>query len=136
MLELELIPDMAAIGPREAETGTIASSGSHRRHIGAKPIDEVLAHAPKRSSDSTYPSDARPYLPPKPKSQRIPPAMSTDPKPHRRSAEEILAEEFLQARSRILDLAAFLDRLERAPGSTEQRATNAIAGRWIRDSVR
>jgi hypothetical protein len=48
--------------------------------------------------------------------------MSTDPKPHRRPAEEILADEFLQARSRILDLAAFLDRLERAPGSTEQES--------------
>jgi hypothetical protein len=48
--------------------------------------------------------------------------MSTDPKLHRRSAEEILAEEFLQARSRILDLAAFLDRLERAPGTAEQEA--------------
>ncbi|MFO0013574.1 MAG: hypothetical protein ACK553_12575 [Planctomycetota bacterium] len=48
--------------------------------------------------------------------------MSIDPQSHRRSAEEILAEEFLQARSRILDLAAFLDRLERAPGSAEEAA--------------
>jgi hypothetical protein len=43
--------------------------------------------------------------------------MSTNPEP--RSAEQILAEEFLLARSRVLDLAAFLDRLERAQGSTE-----------------
>jgi hypothetical protein len=33
-----------------------------------------------------------------------------------------LADEFLLARSRILDLAALLDRLERAPGSTEHAA--------------
>jgi hypothetical protein len=48
--------------------------------------------------------------------------MSTEPNPHRRSAEAILAEEFLQARSRILDLAAFLDRLERAPGSADEES--------------
>jgi hypothetical protein len=48
--------------------------------------------------------------------------MSIDPPSHRRSAEAILAEEFLQARSRILDLAALLDRLERAPGSADEEA--------------
>lgn len=59
--------------------------------------------------------------------------MSTDPDPqsHRRSAEQILAEEFLHARSRILDLAAFLDRLERAPGSTEQEARM----RWLAEGL-
>lgn len=46
--------------------------------------------------------------------------MSTDPKPHRRTAEEILADEYLLARSRILDLAAFLDRIDNAPGSADE----------------
>jgi len=45
--------------------------------------------------------------------------MSTEPKPASRSAEQVLAEEFLSARSRILDLAALLDRLERASGSAD-----------------
>lgn len=57
--------------------------------------------------------------------------MNTDKPAHRRSAEEILAEEFLQARSRILDLAAFLDRIERAPGSTEQEARM----RWLAEGL-
>jgi hypothetical protein len=57
--------------------------------------------------------------------------MNTDNPPHRRSAEEILAEEFLQARSRILDLAAFLDRIEHAPGSAEQEARM----RWLAEGM-
>ncbi|MFN7734040.1 MAG: hypothetical protein ACK5OB_19235 [Pirellula sp.] len=36
-----------------------------------------------------------------------------------RTAEQILAEEFLLARSKILDLAATLDRLERASGNVD-----------------
>lgn len=45
--------------------------------------------------------------------------MSQDPKPPSRSAEKVLSEEFFIARSKILDLAATLDRLERADGSLE-----------------
>ena len=45
--------------------------------------------------------------------------MSQDPKPPARSAEKVLLEEFFIARSKILDLAATLDRLERADGSLE-----------------
>ena len=45
--------------------------------------------------------------------------MSQDPKPPARSAEKVLSEEFFIARSKILDLAATLDRLERADGSLE-----------------
>lgn len=45
--------------------------------------------------------------------------MSTD-STQPRTAEQILTDEFLLARSRVLDLAAMLDRLERAPGSVEQ----------------
>jgi threonyl-tRNA synthetase len=41
--QLELIPYMAIIGPREAETGTIALRDRIEGDIGAKPIDEVLA---------------------------------------------------------------------------------------------
>jgi len=46
--------------------------------------------------------------------------MSTDPKPAARRAEKILAEEFFLARSKILDLAATLDRLERGQGSVDE----------------
>jgi hypothetical protein len=52
--------------------------------------------------------------------------MSTEPQSHRRSADAILAEEFLQARSRILDLAAFLDRLEHAPGDPDTGQGNRM----------
>ena len=45
--------------------------------------------------------------------------MSQDPKPPARSAEKVLSEELFIARSKILDLAATLDRLERADGSLE-----------------
>ena len=45
--------------------------------------------------------------------------MSQVPKPSARSAEKVLSEEFFIARSKILDLAATLDRLERADGSLE-----------------
>jgi len=41
--QLELIPYMAIIGPREAETGTIALRDRIEGDIGAKPNDEVLA---------------------------------------------------------------------------------------------
>jgi hypothetical protein len=45
--------------------------------------------------------------------------MSQVPNPSARSAEKVLSEEFFIARSKILDLAATLDRLERADGSLE-----------------
>jgi hypothetical protein len=45
--------------------------------------------------------------------------MSTDPIPSARTAEQILSEEYLIARSKILDLAATLDRLDRANGSVD-----------------
>lgn len=41
--QLELIPYMAIIGPREAETGTIALRDRIDGDLGAKPIAEVLA---------------------------------------------------------------------------------------------
>jgi threonyl-tRNA synthetase len=41
--QLELIPYMAIIGPREAEAGLIALRDRIEGDIGAKPIDEVLA---------------------------------------------------------------------------------------------
>jgi len=46
--------------------------------------------------------------------------MSNHPQPAPRSAEKVLAEEFFLARSKILDLAATLDRLDRADGSVDQ----------------
>ncbi len=46
--------------------------------------------------------------------------MSNDPKPAARDAQKILTEEFFIARSKILDLAATLDRLDRANGSVDQ----------------
>lgn len=46
--------------------------------------------------------------------------MSNDPKSAARSAEKILAEEFFLARSKILDLAATLDRLGRAQGAVDE----------------
>ncbi|MFM8572832.1 MAG: hypothetical protein ACKOAU_14655 [Pirellula sp.] len=46
--------------------------------------------------------------------------MSNDPKPAARSAEKVLSEEFFVARSKILDLAATLDRLDRAEGTVDQ----------------
>lgn len=39
-----------------------------------------------------------------------------------RDAQQVLAEEFLTARSKILDLAATLDRLERANGNLDHAA--------------
>jgi hypothetical protein len=50
--------------------------------------------------------------------------MSTNPK----TANQILADEFLIARAKILELAAFLDRVERASGdATEMRSMQLIA---------
>jgi hypothetical protein len=46
--------------------------------------------------------------------------MSNDPKPAPRQAEKVLSEEFFVARSKILDLAATIDRLDRAEGSVDQ----------------
>lgn len=46
--------------------------------------------------------------------------MSNDPKPAARNAEKILSEEYFLARSKILDLAATLDRLGRAEGAVDQ----------------
>lgn len=43
----------------------------------------------------------------------------TQPTPVQRRAEQVLAEEFLVARSKILDLAATIDRLHRAEGTVE-----------------
>jgi len=45
--------------------------------------------------------------------------MSQDPKPPARSAEKVLSEDIFIDRSKILALAATLDRLERADGSLE-----------------
>ena len=46
--------------------------------------------------------------------------MSNDPKPVSLSAQKVLTEEFFLSRSKILDLAATLDRLDRAEGSVDQ----------------
>lgn len=46
--------------------------------------------------------------------------MSNDPKPVSRSAQKVLTEEFFLSRSKILDLAATLDRLNRAEGSVDE----------------
>jgi hypothetical protein len=48
--------------------------------------------------------------------------MSNDPKPTSRSAQKVLTEEFFLSRSKILDLAATLDRLDRAEGSVDDKA--------------
>lgn len=47
------------------------------------------------------------------------PAHPSDPPAASRDAHQVLAEEFLSARSKILDLAATLDRLERANGNVD-----------------
>ncbi|MFM8635688.1 MAG: hypothetical protein ACKOEX_12920 [Planctomycetia bacterium] len=57
--------------------------------------------------------------------------MTTNPTPAPRSAEKVLAEEFFLARSKILDLAAMLDRLERADGSVDDHARHALLERAI-----
>jgi len=46
--------------------------------------------------------------------------MSNDPKPASRIAQKVLSEEFFLSRSKILDLAATLDRLDRAEGSVDE----------------
>lgn len=51
-------------------------------------------------------------------SQAQPPA----PPAASRDAQQVLAEEFLTARSKILDLAATLDRLDRASGNVDHAA--------------
>ncbi len=58
--------------------------------------------------------------------------MSIDPNAVQRTAEKVLAEEFLSARSKILDLAAILDRLERAPGSIENAAQMQLLGQGLK----
>lgn len=45
--------------------------------------------------------------------------MSTNQSIAERSAEQIVAEEFMMARARILELAATLDRIKRASGDVE-----------------
>jgi len=45
--------------------------------------------------------------------------MSTNPKLAERSAEQIVADEFMIARAKIVELAATLDRIERAAGDVE-----------------
>ncbi|MFM8213222.1 MAG: hypothetical protein ACKN82_01065 [Pirellula sp.] len=46
--------------------------------------------------------------------------MSNEPKPVSRSAQKVLTEEFFLSRSKILDLAATIDRLDRAEGSVDE----------------
>jgi hypothetical protein len=57
--------------------------------------------------------------------------MSNDPKPAARHAQKILAEEFFLARSKILDLAATLDRLERAEGSIDEHQQRLLLQQGI-----
>ena len=45
--------------------------------------------------------------------------MSTEPKIVERSAEQIVVDEFMIARAKIVELAATLDRIERATGDVE-----------------
>ena len=45
--------------------------------------------------------------------------MSTKPSIAERSAQQIVADDFMIARARIVELAATLDRIERASGSVE-----------------
>ena len=45
--------------------------------------------------------------------------MTTNPLMHERTAVHLIAEEFLIARAKILELAATLDRLDRADGDIE-----------------
>jgi hypothetical protein len=45
--------------------------------------------------------------------------MTTNPVIHERTADKIIADEFLIARAKILELAATLDRLDRADGDIE-----------------
>ncbi len=49
-----------------------------------------------------------------------------------RTAERLLSEEFLSARSKILDLAATLDRLDRAPGSVDEAAAMQLLSQALR----
>ncbi|MBM3965898.1 MAG: hypothetical protein FJ308_12665 [Planctomycetes bacterium] len=58
--------------------------------------------------------------------------MSIDPNAVKRTAEKVLAEEFLSARSKILDLAATLDRLERASGSVENAAQMQLLSQGLK----
>lgn len=57
--------------------------------------------------------------------------MTTNPVPAPRNAEKVLADEFFLARSKILDLAAMLDRLERADGSVDDHARRALLQRAL-----
>lgn len=41
--------------------------------------------------------------------------------------EQILDEYFMEARSNLLDIAAFIDRMDRAPGKSDHRATSLSA---------
>lgn len=52
--------------------------------------------------------------------------MTTKPVIHERSAEKIIADEFLIARAKILELAATLDRLDRAPGDIENSRQSSL----------
>ena len=58
------------------------------------------------------------------KARDIPHPASPDPLPPltpRLSRSELLDLQFIEARSRLLDLAAFLDRADRHPGKTDYR---------------
>ncbi len=46
---------------------------------------------------------------------------------HARGAAEVLDREFLQTRSRILEIAAALDRLDRAPGKAREQPDRRLA---------
>ena len=58
--------------------------------------------------------------------------MSIDPNAVHRTAEKVLAEEFHSARSKILDLAATLDRLERATGSVENASQMQLLSQGLK----
>ncbi|MFM7034764.1 MAG: hypothetical protein ACKOYJ_06170 [Planctomycetia bacterium] len=55
--------------------------------------------------------------------------MTTNPTPAPRNAEKVLSEEFFLVRAKILDIAAMLDRLERAEGSVDDHARRALLRR-------
>jgi len=58
--------------------------------------------------------------------------MSESPKPTQRRAEQVLTEEFLLARSKILDLAATIDRLQRADGQIESSEKRELLEQGIK----
>lgn len=64
----------------------------------------------------------------------VTPTASSQPAPL--TASEVLAREFLEIRCRILDIAAALDRLQRAPGAAgDPRLERILAGLAIAQST-